>query len=153
MASELSTLAEGVAALISGHPEFSGVTVITRKAGNVVNQIQRALAKEKLCVVVLDPSAKVIQWQGQRPVWEVTLVVRAVENVLLNSTGRSAMEVGERIAVCLRALTPAVPGAHLLTPTTIEPINIAASAEQDEESDYAGCEITFTTKLALQPAV
>jgi hypothetical protein len=154
--SELAALRDWITEHLASSDDFRGVKVLSRKVGNLQNQIERELGKTKIVAVVLIPSAKSNARQSQRPILDpVQIIVRIAEDPLLNKTGKSSAYLAERAMALLQFRKPTVPGADLIHPhddTLRQLAIIPAKPDEEEAEDFDGWDARFHTKLALQPA-
>jgi hypothetical protein len=145
---------------------FEGVPVLSRKTGDLANQIETELSQtgSGILAVVMFPQGKVMPRQSARPVLDpVPFRVRLVEDTLFNKTGKTTGYLAERALAMLQWVTPdktAVPGGYIIQPVDpgmLELILISKpgadpSKSDAENSTLAAWDVFFQTKLALQPA-
>lgn len=81
----LLELQDRLRALIEGQPYFAGITVITERKGDVLTEIEQALAKLQFSVVVATAEGEAQDGgEGSRPVWDLRLNVSLIQSVLLD---------------------------------------------------------------------
>lgn len=82
----LAQLREDAANKLRANPLLSGIEVFTERIGDIESKIEIALGSLKgICIIVLTPKANVSWPDSPGPVFDdVNIVVRVVENVLVN---------------------------------------------------------------------
>jgi hypothetical protein len=118
----LQAIQNGVSALLQSNEFFLDLPVITEKLQDIEASIQKALGpvtqgatnKSGACVIVITPQCRSTKPNMPGPYFDdVSLIVRAVENVLVNqakdadgvllesATGKAASFIAEKIAAAL----------------------------------------------------
>jgi len=156
MASKLEALRDAVTEHLSGRARIgrAGVTVLSRKVANLQAQIEEQLGRLGICAVVLVPGADGNARQSiQGYLDPVRVVVRCVEDTLLNRTGIGAMELAEEVYAALVHWQPPVAGAALLSPekNAIRELNLIGKLEEEADEDLFGFDVNLTSKIALPP--
>jgi hypothetical protein len=83
---------------LQADPYFGDIEVITERKGNIAKEIETEVAKIGLCVVMLTPIANIdVGVSGQTYFDDIKLFARVYENVLVNKTGKAALDVAENI--------------------------------------------------------
>jgi len=107
----LETFRQTIADKLSGNEQFSGVPVFTEKQKNIESEIETALGTLScgVCIIIIAPLANVTKPNLPGPYFgDVTIIVRAVENVLINQgeegTKKTVSFLAERIASVLHRL-------------------------------------------------
>jgi hypothetical protein len=105
---EFFKLQEEIRLKLGADPEFSGIEVLTENQKDIVSSIDNALASIRggVCCIVLTPGANVVYPNVKGPQFdEVAIVVRVIENVLVNrsatGTNKPATLVAENVAKSL----------------------------------------------------
>lgn len=156
--SELAALRDAITAKLAASSDFSGITVLSRKTGDLANEIERSLAELGVYASVIFSEAQPKNRQSQRPVLDpVKFQVRCVADRLINSTGKDAEFLAERALAILQWWTPDandVPGGYMLQPVPpgIREIFIIGKPGDEKSEDLEGFDVFFETKLALTPA-
>jgi hypothetical protein len=110
----LSAIIEDVKERLSADSYFSDISVFSEKKGDLLNSILKSLGmlttkggKFGVCVVVMSPTASDQYPEGAASVLELTMSVRVLENVLVNTiaatgTLKAAIDVARRIVKVLK---------------------------------------------------
>lgn len=158
MGSKLEELRDAITARLDGLSDFNGVTVLSRKTGDLQNQIESALAQIGACVIVMVPSATPRRYQSNRVYLDpVRVIIRTAENVTINQgeTGskKGALLLAEMVLSQLQQWEPPLDDSAPLIALEdgIRELNVIPLPEEGETSDVHAYDITFTTKLALLP--
>jgi hypothetical protein len=86
MSGLLKTIQDETAAHLAADERLSGVAILTEAKGNVVAEIEKAIAKLGICCVVLTPDAQVRGGSSPGPYLSpINVVVEVSENVLINN--------------------------------------------------------------------
>jgi hypothetical protein len=151
--SEPEQLRDYLVELLQGKSDLTGAKILSRKVANLQNQIEIALGKEALLILVLIPSLKPKRHQsGTLFIDPANIIIRITENVLLNKTGLSALYTATRVAAALQLHQPRFPWCGEITVTDLRELNIiSAKPEDEEQDDYAAWDVIAQTKLSILP--
>ena len=109
--SMLETIRDRCVERVTAKDDFRGVTVLSRKKGDLINLMFEAMARSGICVLVSVPTAMPRDHQSERVQLDpVDVIFEISESVPLNqsSTGtrKGAMYVAERIAANFQMWPP-----------------------------------------------
>jgi hypothetical protein len=93
----LALIQDKLVDLIKADSYFDGIEVLSEKVGDLENKIEQSLAKLNVAVIVLPPVAEMIDSKSDRVSLIARLSVAVVENVLLNSSGKRALEIASKV--------------------------------------------------------
>lgn len=101
--SVLDTVQKAAQGILKADSYFTRIEVITEQLGDISNQIQIALSKLGICVLVVTPDTDFKFPDAPGPIMDpLKIIVEVTEQVLMNrgaqGTGRSASAVAERAA-------------------------------------------------------
>lgn len=112
MSSILNAIQQSAADRLLSDPFFSDIEVLTERVSEIEHRIDAALARLGVAVIVVTATAHTTMFDVPGPYLDKIMVVcRVIENVTLNSTGKTAAEIAERCAALLHLHTPAESGA------------------------------------------
>lgn len=100
----LRDIQESVAALFTADPYFAGIPILCERKGDLLNQLQAALSKLGICIIVETLTGTIEHQAVGAYALDLKVVVSITENVLINSgktgTRKPASEVLARV-LCL----------------------------------------------------
>lgn len=111
MSGVLKAIQASVADRLLSDPYFENIPVITENIGDIETAIDEAVDRLGICMVVVTPGARVTNPNVAGP-WfnKIPIVVRAIENVILNRGTEGAKQASEAVEMAAILL-------HLHTPT------------------------------------
>ncbi|CAN5545466.1 hypothetical protein BH09VER1_BH09VER1_24580 [soil metagenome] len=139
--------------LLQGKSDLAGAKILSRKVANLQSQIEEALAREGVLILVLIPSLKPKQFQAGRIYCDpASIVIRCTADGIKNKTGKSAFYYACRVAALLELHTPPFDFCGEISITDMRELNIISSkAEKEDDEDVAGWDVIAQTKLSIQP--
>jgi hypothetical protein len=141
MASYLKQLQDDIVGRIQSDPFFASITVLPEYLNDIQNQIDIAIAKIGICVVVSTPSARTSKPNIPGPIYDdIPIVIKVGDIPTLNSTGIPAIEAAEKIASVLHHWFPTGYGIPLQANGDVIGV---LRAEDDQGNLITQCEIHF----------
>ncbi|MBI4024847.1 MAG: hypothetical protein HY360_07675 [Verrucomicrobia bacterium] len=145
----LTELQDAIAATLAARPEFAGVQIFTEKIGDIASEIEIAVGKIGICIVILTPSAGVQYPNVPGPLLDpVRIVVAIFEDVIINrsptGTNKPAADVATDVLRTLQLTTPA--GANPIVPDGADALKLIP-----DSGGLLVYHANFTTILPLTP--
>lgn len=110
----LLDLQQRLAALISAHPYFTGVTPVTERRGDPATALQESLARLNFAVLIQTASGEALDPAAERAAWRQRLVVTVAQTPVSDpaAASRNAVDGLEAVirAVHGQPLAPGGPG-------------------------------------------
>lgn len=153
MASELETLRDAIVARLES--ELVGVPILSRKTGDLQNQIDRELGKLGLVVIVSVHGFAPKGQQSSVVIFDpVSVSVIITEDPLLHTSEPHAAEVAQKAAIALHNWRADFDGAHLLLSEDpgYSEFPVPRGEGADASEDLIGWSGFYRTKLALRTA-
>ena len=102
----LEQIQEAVRELLVGNVDLDAATVISRAKGNIESQINEALNKLGMSIVVLPPVPNVANPNLPGPYFDTIVIqIHCVEIPATNNTGLTALETAETVLIGLHQKT------------------------------------------------
>lgn len=140
---KISEYQQLVATKIQGIDGFAGVPVLTEIKGDLVNEVEMAIAKLGLCILVLTPTMRNDEPEALAINLSADLVVQVMENPQINrgagGTGLAAVDVAVTVAQELHYFQ-----AGLWSTLRFEGLELV------EEAQSIAYQILFNTRTALR---
>lgn len=107
----LSDVVNDAEQTLAADPYFGNITLVTEDKGDIENQIQIALSKLGICVILLTPRATDSKPNIGKPYFDnILFIAQVTENVTLNrahsGTGKKALDVCEHVVAVLKGHKP-----------------------------------------------
>ncbi len=155
MASEAEEVRDAIVTRLAAVDAFSGIDVLSENRGDIGNLIERQIGAGTGIVAIVhlmepEPQPK----QSDRPLWKLNHTLRFVENVLLNETGKSSLELAERAYAALLYWMPPPPIAsctHLIPEGRIQRLFLAEKPGEAPNEQFTAWEVQFSNLIGLLP--